>query len=202
MSALGSGEALLGQLFNRARAAALPWWVKWAALLVLLAAVYGLGRLQEARHGADALLSYLSKQMTQTVRINKQQADVVTVVQTKYVDRIQKIYVQGATLEVDIPKYIKPADDQLFAVNAGFVRVVAAAWSGDATGPASDSDREPAGVPLDQVAAVEVHNATSCRAWRKQALGWREFYAGQQVAINGKAGAWAEDLADQELTSH
>ena len=76
-------------------------------------------------------------------------------------------------------------------------RVLDAAWSGDPAGPASDSDREPADVPLDAIAAAEVGNATSCRAWREQALGWREFYAGQQVAINGKAGAWAAAPASQ-----
>lgn len=75
------------------------------------------------------------------------------------------------------------------------MRVLDAAWSGDPVGPASDSGREPAGVPLAAIAAIEAGNATSCRAWREQALGWRNFYAGQQVAINGKAGAWSEGMA-------
>ena len=75
--------------------------------------------------------------------------------------------------------------------NAGFLPNIDAAWAGNAVGPAADSDRALAGVPLSEVAAVEVGNVSSCRAWRKQALGWRAFYAGQQVAINEKSGEWA-----------
>lgn len=170
----------------------LPPWAKWAAAAALLATVYGVGRLHEARRGADAMADYLAKQAGQAVRIVERQAKVVTVTETKYRDRIKTVYVQGATIENSIPDYVQPADTGRFAVNAGFVRVLDAAWAGQAVGPAADSDREPAGVPLDQVAGAEVHNATSCRAWREQAIGWREFYARQQVAINGQAGEWAE----------
>lgn len=174
----------------------LPPAVKWAAAAALLATVYGIGRLHEARRGADAMAEYQAKQATQTVRIVERQAKVVTVTETKYRDRIKTVYVQGATIENSIPDYVQPADTGRFAVNAGFVRVLDAAWAGQAVGPAGDSDREPAGVPLDQVAGAEVHNATSCRAWREQALGWREFYARQQIAINGRAGEWAEAVGD------
>jgi 2-succinyl-5-enolpyruvyl-6-hydroxy-3-cyclohexene-1-carboxylate synthase len=172
----------------------LPWWAKWAALAALVLAAYGVGRLQEAHRGADAMVAYVGQQAAQSARIVVRQAKVVTVVETKYVDRIQKIYVEGKQIEADIPQYITPADAGLFAVNAGFVRVVDAAWSGEPAGPAADSDRGPAGIPLDRIAAVEAGNATSCRAWREQALGWRDFYAGQQVAINGRAGEWAQRL--------
>lgn len=171
---------------------AVPPWVKYAVAIGLVAAAYGLGRLHEARRGADTMIDYIGKQAAQTVRLIERQAKVVTVTETKYRDRIQKIYVQGATIETKVPVYIQSTDTDRFAVNAGFVRVLDAAWTGDAVGPASDSDREPAGIPLDEIAAVEAANATSCRAWREQALGWREFYANQQLAINGKVGAWAE----------
>lgn len=173
------------------RAVILPAYVKWIAAGALLAASYGVGRLQEARRGADAMTEYLAKQASQTVRIAQQQAKVVTVTETKYRDRIQTVYLQGEKIESSIPTYVQPVDTGRFAVNTGFIRLLDAAWAGDVVGPAVDSDREPAGVPLDEVASAQVDNATSCRAWREQALGWREFYARQQVAINGKAGAWA-----------
>lgn len=186
-------------LIEKLQGIVLPAPAKWAAAAALLAAVYGFGRLQEARRGADAMSDYIGKQAAQGVRIIERQAKTVTVTETKYRDRIQKIYLQGATIENNIPTYIQPADVDRFAVNAGFIRVLDAAWSGAAAGPAADSDREPAGVPLDEVAAVEAHNATSCRAWREQAIGWRDFYAGQQVAINGKAGAWAAPAGPAEF---
>lgn len=177
----------------------MPAWVKWAALAALLVAVYGAGRVHEARRAGEVLAEYIGKQAAQTAVIVKKQVDVRTVVQTNYVDRIQKIYIQGKTIENDIPIYIQPADTVRFAVNTGFVRLLDAAWSGGPVGPAADSDREPADVPLDAIAATEVGNATSCRVWREQALGWREFYARQQVAINGKAGEWAASPADPQM---
>lgn len=168
----------------------LPAWLKWAALAALVMASYGAGRVHEARRAVDVLADYVGKQAAQTVRIFERQAKTNVLIQTKYVHRIQKIYVQGATIETNIPTYIQPFDTVRFGVNAGFVRIVNAAWSGEAVGPAADSDREPASVPLDDVARVQVVNATSCRAWREQALGWREYYASKQVDINGVAGAW------------
>lgn len=183
---------MIAPLLERARAVVLPWWAKLAALGVLLLVVYGAGRIHEARRGADAMLDYIDAQAEQTQRIARAQEKEVTRIETIYRDRIQRIYVQGATIETNIPTYIQPSDAERFAVNTGFVRVLNAAWSGDAVGPAEKSDREPAGVPIDTVAKVEAANATSCRAWRAQALGWREFYAGQQIAINGEAGRWVK----------
>lgn len=168
-----------------------PTWVKWLAIVVLGAALYGAGRLHEARRSAGQLADFQAKQHVKTIRVIEKQVQVVTKVDVQYRDRIKRIYIQGAAIETNIPTYIQPVDLDRFGVNAGFVRVLDAAWAGAPPGPAAGTDREPAGIPLDDVAAVQVHNATSCLAWREQALGWREFYAGQQVAINGKAGAWA-----------
>lgn len=179
-------SALLGRLSGLV----LPDWAKWVALGALVLAAYSAGRVHEARRAVDVLADYVGKQAAQTVRIVERQAKTNVLIQTKYVDRIQKIYVQGAMIETNIPTYVQPFDTVRFGVNAGFVRIVDAAWSGEAVGPAADSDREPAGVPLDDVALTQVANATSCRAWREQALGWREYYARKQVDLNGEAGAW------------
>lgn len=175
-----------------------PVWVKWVALGALLGAVYCVGRLHEARRGGDVMADYIGRQAAQTTVIVKKQVEVQTSVQIKYVDRIQKIYVQGATIETNIPTYIQPFDNDRYGVNVGFVRIIDAAWSGDPVGSADSSDREPAGIPLDEVASVQVGNATSCRIWREKVYGWRKFYAGQQVAINGKAGEWftADSVTD------
>lgn len=187
----GSFVIALAGLASRFSAIALPWWAKWLALGVLLAAVYGVGRVHEARRGQEFHSDYVAKQAQQTIAIAKRQVQVVIKTEIKYRERIKKIYVQGAIIENDIPKYITPADTERFRVNTGFVRVLDAAWTGDTIGPATDSDREPASVPLDDIGAIQASNATSCRAWREQAYGWRDFYARQQIAINGKAGEWA-----------
>lgn len=153
--------------------------------------MYGTGRVHEARRGVAALSDYIGKQARQTAVIVKKQIEVQTSAQTKYVDRIQKVYVQGATIETNIPTYIQAFDNDRFGGNVGFVRIVDAAWSGDPVGPAADTDREPAGIPLDEVASVQTGNATSCRSWQEKVIGWREYYARQQVVVNGKAGDWA-----------
>jgi hypothetical protein len=160
-----------------------PPWARWLAIAALALSAYELGRLHEARDAAG-------KVVTQVVTTVKKEVQTVTRVETVYRDRIQKIYVQEKQLEADVPTYIPPATDQLFAVPVGFVRVAAAAWSGTAAGPAAESDREPAGISFSELGSIEVANATSCRVWREQALGWREFYAKQQVTFNGKAGDW------------
>lgn len=182
---------MIRPFLGRARAVVLPGWVRWAALGVLLLVVYGAGRLHEARRGADAMLDYVNAQVTASQRIARAQTKVVTVTETVYRDRIQKIYVQGEQIENRIPDILPPDIDRRLPLPAGFVRILDAAWAGDAVGPASDSDGKPASVPASLVAANEAANATSCRAWREKVFGWREFYAKQQIAINGKAGDWA-----------
>lgn len=170
-------------LVSKLASITVPLWARVGAIAVLALASYGLGRLQEARRAADAPVK-------EVVRIVQGQEKVVTKTQIEYRDRVQKIYVRGETLEKSIPIYIHPVDTERYAVNRGFVRVLDAAWSGTAPGPAADTDREPSGVPIDDIAANEVDNATSCHVWREQALGWRKFYADQQVTFNGKAGDW------------
>lgn len=183
----------------RAALARIPPWAYWTLLAVLVVGgSYGLGRIHEARRGAAALATYKEKAAIQTVRIERIAGEVVVKTEIVYRDRIVKIKEQGAKIEKAIPDYVQPADDARFAVNAGFLRVIDGAWAGEVAGPASDSDREPSTIPLSAVAAVEVANATSCRAWREQALGWRNFYAGQQQAFNGAAGAWYQPTTTTE----
>lgn len=184
--------SMLSNFAATARATVIPPWAKWLAFLILLSTVYGMGRLHEARRGADAHAEYVSKQAAQTVVIFKKQVEVVIQTEIEYRDRIHKVYIKGEEIEKVVDHYITPADDERYRVNAGFVRIHAAAWTGLAPGPVEDADREPAGIPLSAVGQVEVENATICRAWREQAFGWREFYSRQQVAINGKAGEWAK----------
>lgn len=178
--------ALVGAALAR-----IPAWLVWVlAGLLVVGGAYHLGRTHEAKIAAAAMTAYKNAQVAQTVKIVKGETEVITKTEIVYRDRIQKIYLQGEQIEKIIPDYVQPADDVRFAVNAGFLRVIDAAWAGQPPGPTEDSDREPAGIPLSEIAAVEVGNATSCRVWREQVIGWRSFYAEQQRVINGAPGAW------------
>jgi hypothetical protein len=164
--------------------AVVPLWARWlvliAAAVVFGTIVYNKGKQVEG----EKHLAYVAEQAARSVRIVKAQQVVVTQTQIKYVDRIKTIYVQGDAIEKQVPIYITEADNAQFAVNAGFVRIYDAAWSGGDPGSAVDSDREPAGISLAQVAEVDVFNATACRAWREIALGQREYYIRLQSVTN------------------
>lgn len=178
----------MSALVKRLQGVMVPAWAKWAALGSLLLAVYGLGRVHEARRGADALANYIGKQATQATRIAQAQVQVVHDTEIKYVDRIRAVYVKGEEIEKRIPEYVTPADAGRFGVNVGFVRVLDAAWGLQPAAAPAESDREPAAVPLGDLAANEVDNATACRVWREQALGVREFYERLRAVTNPGTG--------------
>jgi len=166
----------------------LPWWARWL-VLASAAAVFGTICYNKGKQvKGEEHLAYVAEQAQRTVKIAKAQQVVVTQTQIKYVDRIKTIIAKGETIEKQVPIYITSSDTARFAVNAGFVRLYDAAWSGDTPGPAADTDREPAGISLAQVAEVDVSNATSCRAWRELALGLREHYHRLQSATNASCG--------------
>jgi hypothetical protein len=154
----------------------LPWWARWLCVAAAGAALYALGMLNGERVAGQVHIDYLAAQAGRTVAIVKAQEKVVVQTEIKYRDRIKTVYVKGEEIEKLVPVYVTPADDDRFGVNTGFVRSYNAAWAGEPAGGAVDADREPAGIPLSEVAEADAHNATACRAWREQALGWRQFY--------------------------
>ena len=162
----------------------LPWWARWLAL-VSAAAVFGTICYNKGKQDeGEKHIAYVNQQAERSIKIAKAQQLVVAQTQIKYVDRIKTIYVKGETIEKQVPIYITQADNVRFAVNAGFVRLYDAAWSGEDPRPAADSDREPAGISLAQVAAVDAGNATSCRAWQELVIGLREHYRRLQLTTN------------------
>lgn len=156
--------------------AVIPAWARWLALAAVSVFVFVFGQMRGERLAGERHIDYVSKQAAQTVKIAKAQERVVVQTEIQYRDRIQKIYVKGDVIEKEVPVYVTQADNDHCVVNAGFVRSYDAAWAGEPAGPATESDREPAGISLADVAETGAFNATACRAWREQALGWREFY--------------------------
>ena len=171
-------------MFSRLAAIALPWWARALALIFACVSVFLLGQLHGERIAGEKHTDYISAQAAQSVKIVKAQAKVVIETQIKYVDRIKTIYTKGETIEKQVPIYITSADNAACTINTGFVRAYDAAWTNQPAGPATDADRGPAAVSLTDVAETDAHNATSCHAWREQALGWREFYKKLQETTN------------------
>lgn len=174
----------------------LPPVVKYAVAAVAAVALYFLGMLKGERAAGESHIAYVEQRAAQDLHVAVAREKVVVRTEVEYRDRIKTIYVKGEEIEKLVPVYITRDDDQRFGVNAGFVRSFNAAWSGEPPGPAAESDREPAGIPLSEVGEVEAHNATTCRAWREQALGWREFY-GRLRSIESSAVQTSAQAAPQ-----
>lgn len=154
---------------------------KWGIIAVLVAAFAGYFWIKGDEHGTEKLTAYIGKQAVETVRIGAARVEIVTVTETKYVDRIQRIYVHGKIIEKEVVKYVTQADDAGCTVPLGFVREYNAAWTGAPAGPPAESDRGASGVPLSGVAQADAHNATSCLAYKAQRDGLIEFYRKQRA---------------------
>ncbi|MFZ2998732.1 MAG: hypothetical protein WA071_00140 [Undibacterium umbellatum] len=162
----------------------LPLWARLMVTACLVGVVFLAGQLHGERVAGDFHNEYVGKQAAQSVKIIKAQAKVVTETETIYKDRFINVYKQGKKNEEDASVFVTASDSAACVINAGFVRNYNAAWAGNDTGLAANTDREPAGLSLTEVAETTAHNATSCLAWREQALGLRDFYKKLQAVTN------------------
>ena len=149
---------------------------KWGVIALLVAAFGAFSWFKGNEHGTQKLINYQGQQAIATVKLQAARVQVVHDVQTEYVDRIQKIYVKGQTIEKEVTKYVTAVDDSHCVIPAGFVREYAAAWTNTPAGPPVESDRGPSGVQLSAVAASDAGNAASCFKYKEQRDGLIEFY--------------------------
>ncbi len=154
----------------------LPWWARAAFFALSALVFFAFGVTHGERRAGQKHIDYVQAQAEKSIKIAKQQQEAAFKTEIKYRDRINVIYKQGAEIEKQIPIYITVSDDQRFAVSNGWVRLYDAAFTGELTSAAADTDHEPSELPISAIAEINTHNATACRQWREQALGWREFY--------------------------
>lgn len=150
--------------------------VRVALLVGAGVSLFFLGVLQGTAKEGQKHLDYIANQAKSTAAVAEKQIQIVHQVEVKYRDRIRTVYVTGEKNVAAVPQLVTPADSQQCIVNAGFVRLYAAAWANTIAAPATESDREPAAVSLADIAQADTENAASCHAWREQALGLRQFY--------------------------
>lgn len=159
----------------------IPGWAKWLALALVALALYGLGRADGSRIEGAKFADFKAEQATATTKIYAARVEILRDIEVRYVERAAKIIRQVETIEKEVRVYVTQADDDRCQLNAGFLRVHNAAWSGADPPAAGESDREPAGVSLADAAEVSVHNAGACRQWREQALALRLAY--ESIAV-------------------
>lgn len=153
-----------------------PLTVRVAVLAGAAVGLFFLGVLHGTAKEGQKHLDYLATQAKQTAAVAEKQIQIVHQVDVQYRDRIRTVYVTGEKNVEAVPQLVTPADSQQCIVNAGFVRLYAAAWADEIAAPAAESDREPTAVSLADIAEADTENAASCHAWRAQALGLRDFY--------------------------
>ncbi len=123
-----------------------------------------------------ALVHYKAQLAMAQAKLTDAQAKVVIQTEIQYRDRIKILKEKGETIIKGVPVYVTQADTNHFSVNVGFVRHYNAAFTNEPAGPAAKSDREPASIPLAEIAETNAFNANICQQWREQALGLRAFY--------------------------
>lgn len=155
---------------------------KWGVIALLAASLFGYGWVKGNQHGTEKLTEYQGQEAIATVKQMKIQTQIVHDVQLKYVDRIKEVQVKGDTIVQKVTEYVTKIDDSGCTIPAGFVREFEAAWEGTPSGPPSESDRGPSGIPLSTVAETDASNATSCLVYKAQRDGLIEFYRKLQQA--------------------
>lgn len=153
---------------------------KWAVIALLAASFGSFCYVKGDIHGTAKLTEYQGQQAIATVKLTAARTIIVHDVETKYQTRIETIYKAGETITKEV--YVTKADDAEFPVPVGFVRLYGAVWTGAAAGSASESDRQPSGVPLSEIAGDEANNATACLVYKEQRDGLIEFYRKLQIS--------------------
>lgn len=164
----------------------IPPWVKFVVLAVVALAAYAWGRIDGSAMQERKHLAYVAQQANKTVAVVKAQDKVAHQSEGEVRERIKSVKEKGDVIIKKVPVYVQAADNEQCRINNGFVRAHRASTIGDAIGSPAESDREASGIDLATVAEVDAENNRNHRACREQVIGWQQFYAGIQEAMNAE----------------
>ena len=163
-----------------------PFALALAALLVLLAAAGGGAWLTDSYKDAKKRAAE-AEATTASLRAQLDSTEAAVVVVTKYVDRVQTVYVKGETIVKEIPRYVTAQADAACTVPVGFVRLHDAAATGDQLGESGGAaDAAASGLALSAVAGTVASNYTECRANAEQLSALQATLRAQGVTIIGE----------------
>ncbi len=147
--------------------------IKPLAILGIIAAIFAAGWWkgnQSATADFEALVNAQKAQIAQ-LEIDAQKETIRVV--TKYIDRVQTVYVQGETIIKEVPIYV-PSDTP--DLPAGFRVLHDAAASGELPDPSRIADAAP--VPAQDAARTVIGNYTTCRATAEQLIALQDWISG------------------------
>lgn len=144
--------------------------------LALLGALAGYYLITEHRIAAAEARATSAEATAGGLRSELATAKATERVITRYVDRVQVITKQGATITREVPVYVTPQADAACVVPAGFVRLHdAAAAAEPVPSPAGAADARPSGVALSAVAGTVADNYTTCQATAAQLIALQDW---------------------------
>jgi len=116
-------------------------------------------------------------------------SDIATnTVVTQYVDRVQVVMAQGATITKEVTKYVSAQADARYPVPVGFVSLLDAAGSGQTldAGASLGTYDSPSPIALSVVGASIASNYTACRANAEQLSSLQSWVRSQQALTEKK----------------
>ena len=139
-----------------------PWPYRCLALVLLAAALIGIGWIKGAAHVQAQWDAAVQQQALQTSATRLRQAEATVKVVTEYVNRVRVVREKGDTIIKEVPIYVPVQADAACTINRGFVRLHDAAAASELPEPAGDADAPAAGIALSAVAGTVATNCQTC----------------------------------------
>lgn len=140
-------------------------------------------KVMDWKHDAELL-----REVKVAQQLERGLVKIVTKIEKKYIDRVVEIETKGITITNEVPVYVTKNDDSACVLNRGYVRVHDAAATNTHPGPATESDRAPAGVDLSRAANVQTRNYQAYHVVAAQLAGCIEAYNEVKEKINAGSG--------------
>lgn len=102
---------------------------RWLALVLLAAALLGIGWIKGAGYVQAQWDAAMQNQTLQVAAIRGRQAQATVKFVTQYVDRVRVVPEKGDTIIKEVPVYVPVQADAACTINRGFVRLDDAAAS-------------------------------------------------------------------------
>lgn len=164
---------------------ALPGWVMWLALGLLVASAAGWGWVKGAASVQADWAEATHQQQLQVARVKVAQAQVTERVVTQYVDRVRTVREAGDTIIREVPIYVRETCDPDGRLPAGWRLLHDAAARGRAADPARAADAQP--VAPDAAAHTVARNYLTCRETAEQLIALQQWVL-DQAALGDAAG--------------
>jgi hypothetical protein len=164
---------------------ALPGWVMWLALGLLVTASAGWGWVQGAASVRDDWDAAIVKQSLTVARVQTAQAQVTERVVTQYVDRVRVVREAADAIIREVPVYVSAQCDPDGRLPAGWRVLHDAAARGSAAEPAAVAHAQP--VDPQTAARAVAENYAGCRENIEQLTALQQWVR-EQAALGDAAG--------------